>query len=415
MLARGGVPGHHLSDHPDLAPNASAIPDAISSFNAMLAGMGAPVPAGFTFAQYQTLATIDPPDPIIVAIRNNPDYAGYLAAINAAMSNSAQRTLFEAQTVSATAHSNFLAAHGISFAAFLALDPIADAAQIAAITGTPTHLAVLSAQTSYEAALRTFAGAEHNHRIQNWSINHGMIPRVQKNLDRIVNSVVTMLNDALTGGLRGEDGEYLFPLLDANGEPILDANGNIQPRAPWNNETPPGAGIPLFVRRADLPTSPIASPGIEDPNNIHSIFTIRNLEINPLLLQEGGHNLLALSLSGAPGDTDLLVALQEVWQSDRGPYAVMIGNRATNVQNAYIRLTNQISVEVHEAIRFVDAQTVQVLHGDSRRQAVKGVSMDEELQNMLRFQYAFQASARMLNVIDSMIDRVINGTGRAGL
>jgi flagellar hook-associated protein 1 FlgK len=49
------------------------------------------------------------------------------------------------------------------------------------------------------------------------------------------------------------------------------------------------------------------------------------------------------------------------------------------------------------------------------RMAIKGVSMDEELNAMLRFQFAFQAASRVFNMIDQMIDRIVNGTGRVGL
>ncbi len=43
--------------------------------------------------------------------------------------------------------------------------------------------------------------------------------------------------------------------------------------------------------------------------------------------------------------------------------------------------------------------------------AVSGVSTDEELTEMLRFQRGFEASARVITIIDEMLDRLINGTG----
>jgi flagellar hook-associated protein 1 FlgK len=42
------------------------------------------------------------------------------------------------------------------------------------------------------------------------------------------------------------------------------------------------------------------------------------------------------------------------------------------------------------------------------RDSVAGVSMDEELTKMLQFQYGFQASARMINALDGMLDVIIN-------
>lgn len=42
---------------------------------------------------------------------------------------------------------------------------------------------------------------------------------------------------------------------------------------------------------------------------------------------------------------------------------------------------------------------------------VVGVSTDEELADMLRYQRAYEAAARVLTVMDQMLDRLINGTG----
>lgn len=51
----------------------------------------------------------------------------------------------------------------------------------------------------------------------------------------------------------------------------------------------------------------------------------------------------------------------------------------------------------------------------SRRDQVSGVSMDEEMSNMLRFQHAYNASARVMTTMDEAIDTIINRMGRVGL
>lgn len=45
------------------------------------------------------------------------------------------------------------------------------------------------------------------------------------------------------------------------------------------------------------------------------------------------------------------------------------------------------------------------------RQSVAGVSLDEELTRLTQFQYAYQASARVVTVLDSMLDTIINRMG----
>jgi len=52
---------------------------------------------------------------------------------------------------------------------------------------------------------------------------------------------------------------------------------------------------------------------------------------------------------------------------------------------------------------------------DNQRKSVSGVSLDEEMTNLVSFQRAYQASARMMTTIDSMLDTLINHTGTVGL
>ncbi len=51
---------------------------------------------------------------------------------------------------------------------------------------------------------------------------------------------------------------------------------------------------------------------------------------------------------------------------------------------------------------------------DNERERVKGVSLDEEMANMIKYQHAFNASARVLTAVDDMIGRVIDRLGVVG-
>ena len=56
-----------------------------------------------------------------------------------------------------------------------------------------------------------------------------------------------------------------------------------------------------------------------------------------------------------------------------------------------------------------------VLEADTARMEVTSVSENEELTNMIKFQHAYNASARMITTVDEMIDVIINRMGRVGL
>ena len=92
------------------------------------------------------------------------------------------------------------------------------------------------------------------------------------------------------------------------------------------------------------------------------------------------------------------------------------GLRTTSTAVAqYGALVRQVGSDASNA---VDAQSIAQAASDAaedRRQNVSGVSLDEEMANMLRFQRGYQASARAMSSIDDMLDTLINRAGRVGL
>lgn len=81
-------------------------------------------------------------------------------------------------------------------------------------------------------------------------------------------------------------------------------------------------------------------------------------------------------------------------------YASTVADLGTRIQ------TTQRTIATQEAV-------VSVLEG--RRNEVSGVSLDEEMSNMMRFQNAYNASARVLTAMDDALDTLINRMGRVGL
>lgn len=62
-----------------------------------------------------------------------------------------------------------------------------------------------------------------------------------------------------------------------------------------------------------------------------------------------------------------------------------------------------------EAQRMTTNQETLVEQLNTRRESIKGVSLDEEMANIINFQHAFQASAKAISVIDEMLNTIING------
>lgn len=49
------------------------------------------------------------------------------------------------------------------------------------------------------------------------------------------------------------------------------------------------------------------------------------------------------------------------------------------------------------------------------RDSVSGVDLNDEAMNLMQFQKSYSAACRLMTTIDEMLDKLINGTGRAGL
>jgi flagellar hook-associated protein 1 FlgK len=104
--------------------------------------------------------------------------------------------------------------------------------------------------------------------------------------------------------------------------------------------------------------------------------------------------------------------------SDKGANELALqaaGLRSGAVDQAYGAFVARIGADVHQANRQeANAQALTDAVED-RRTSVAGVSLDEEMTNLIRFQRAYQASSRAMSTMDEMLDVLINRTGRVGL
>lgn len=89
--------------------------------------------------------------------------------------------------------------------------------------------------------------------------------------------------------------------------------------------------------------------------------------------------------------------------------------RGGSPDQSYQAFISRVGTEVQEARRLQKNAAVLAGAVDERRMSTSGVSLDEEMTNLVRFQRGFQASARTMSTMDEMLDTIINRTGRVGL
>lgn len=216
-------------------------------------------------------------------------------------------------------------------------------------------------------------------------ISSSILMNVQAEFDNLIHNIVTQMNSVLEeaaikdGGnyLRNEDGTIL-QLFHRISSDEYDSNGDLI--------------------REDL------SVGSEN-----TLFTIANLMVNPDLVKEPTR--LGFTETNKKEDFAVATALQEVFE--RKDYTLNPNvTTKSNLVDYYSNMVNQVANAGMVFRSVYENEKTTACTTDNARQQVVGVADEEELSNMIRFQNAYNAASRYINVIDEMIEHILNTLGR---
>lgn len=93
-----------------------------------------------------------------------------------------------------------------------------------------------------------------------------------------------------------------------------------------------------------------------------------------------------------------------------GPVSITSAQIQT-LSQFYGQSVSQMGVDTQTAIAGTTSQTNLTQNIDKVRQSVDGINIDEETQNLIKYQNAYSATARTINVLDSMLSTIINSLG----
>ena len=85
-----------------------------------------------------------------------------------------------------------------------------------------------------------------------------------------------------------------------------------------------------------------------------------------------------------------------------------------SIPDFFSSLVASLGVDSQEAKRMFANQTVLMEHLENRQESVSGVSLDEEMGNLIRFQHAYNAAARLITALDETLVTVIERMGLVG-
>lgn len=180
-----------------------------------------------------------------------------------------------------------------------------------------------------------------------------IISTVRKQLNALINIMAREVNYLHLSGktLRGEDGGLFFEPM----EPTFPISlGNIK-----------------------------VSDALKDLNNIAASTTDAN-----------GDNQIALAIAGLR-NKNLITGNKKVLSLD------------TYYQNIILEIGNK----GYEAANLTESYQHLVNQADANRQSVMGVSLDEEMTNMIKYKFAYNANARFIDVVNQMLETIMYRMG----
>jgi len=118
--------------------------------------------------------------------------------------------------------------------------------------------------------------------------------------------------------------------------------------------------------------------------------------------------MIAASQTGEPGDNANALAISDLRQRLTMNYGTM------SITEFYASMVSEIGVETHEAETFKGNYEILIQQIENSRQSVQGVSVDEEMANMVRQEHAYSAAARVITFIDEALETLIHGMGIVG-
>ena len=136
-------------------------------------------------------------------------------------------------------------------------------------------------------------------------------------------------------------------------------------------------------------------------------ITASNIKINDEM--SNFNNIAASSRNKEEGNGDLALELSNL----KTTTIQSLGD--TSASKFYESMVADVGTEGEKARKMeYNSGTIQLTIANNRS-SISSVSLDEEMTNMIMFQQAYNASARMMTAIDEILEKIINGMGRVGL
>lgn len=239
--------------------------------------------------------------------------------------------------------------------------------------------------------------------------------KMQAQLDQLVHTIVTSINDVYCPNVQGPAGvtytDVAGNTIDLSSVKVLDSENCA---VGVDGKIPPGE---LFVRLGTQRYTEITGSdgktyylyNEEDLSDSSLMYTTNSLSVNEEFRKQ--ETLLPHLAQNGEVAQPLGEKLAAIWSKD------LVGLSPVDPEKGTINAYYQKMIGGLGTLGSVYQKTASnlsntVMTVDNQRQQVIGVSSDEELTNMIKYQNAYNASSRFMTVISDMIEHIITQLGR---
>ena len=243
------------------------------------------------------------------------------------------------------------------------------------------------------------------------SVSESVIMNIQAEFDQLVHNIATKVNGILAEAAGVVQGDLTL----ADGTVLTDVSfcENVMDGYMRKED---GSPIQMFAKITTEGYSKVTGAdgkeywvyNEEDFAQQDFLYTLKNIRIDEELQQKPA----SLSFMMKDGSVDIETAekLKDAFTEEIYTLNPEV-KKTTTFLDYYNDLVSQVanSGAVYRSIFTNQEDTVEAT--ENARQQIIGVSSDEELSNMIRFQNAFNASSRYVNAISEMLAHLINTLG----
>jgi flagellar hook-associated protein 1 FlgK len=126
-----------------------------------------------------------------------------------------------------------------------------------------------------------------------------------------------------------------------------------------------------------------------------------DIQVNIDLVNDANLIAAAPDLAGVPGDSSNALAIADLQNR------LTMNGGTTTFDDYYGTLVSNVGSDVLSVNANYEHQFEMVTHFENYRESISGVNLDEEMVNLVKFQSAYDAAARLVTTTDEMIQTVL--------